>query len=155
MDVKAEMEAQAQTGLRESCTAENTYEEVEPAAVIEARTKEDGTREFLMRWADGEEDSWVAEKHVSVEVMNDFDQGLEYAEAEEVLEERTDAEGSRELLVRWKDTREEEWVPEVRGEVEERRVEGGVGVRDKRREKQAPCLCLMSWQWTCFLVSTS
>jgi len=92
---------------------ENTYEEIAPAAVLEARTREDGTREFLCQWEDGQEDSWVAEKHVSVDVMNDFDQGLEYAVAEAVLEERTDAEGAREFRVRWADTRAETWIPEM------------------------------------------
>ena len=40
------------------CGAENLYEEVEPVAVLDARLA-DGGREFLVRFPDAEEPSWV------------------------------------------------------------------------------------------------
>ena len=46
-------------------------------------------REFLVQW--GEEDiepSWVPLKHMADDVVEDFDQGLEYAEALRILEKR-------------------------------------------------------------------
>ena len=39
--------------------AENLYEEVEPVAVVDARLS-DGGREFLVKFPDAEEDSWVS-----------------------------------------------------------------------------------------------
>lgn len=39
--------------------AENLYEEVEPVAVLDARLS-DGGREFLVKFPDAEEDSWVS-----------------------------------------------------------------------------------------------
>ena len=39
--------------------AENLYEEVEPVAVTDARLS-DGGREFLVKFPDAEEDSWVS-----------------------------------------------------------------------------------------------
>ena len=39
--------------------AENLYEEVEPVAVTDARLSESG-REFLVKFPDAEEDSWVS-----------------------------------------------------------------------------------------------
>lgn len=38
--------------------AENLYEEVEPVAVLEARVSDAG-RDFLVKFPDAEEDSWV------------------------------------------------------------------------------------------------
>lgn len=39
--------------------ADNLYEEVEPVAVTDARLSESG-REFLVKFPDAEEDSWVS-----------------------------------------------------------------------------------------------
>ena len=41
------------------CLADNLFEEVEPVAVLKARKNENGTRDFLVKWSDGTEDSWV------------------------------------------------------------------------------------------------
>lgn len=42
-----------------SARADNLFEEVEPAAVLDTRANENGTRDFLVKWPDGAEDSWV------------------------------------------------------------------------------------------------
>ena len=39
--------------------ADNLFEEVEPAVILKDRKNENGTRDFLVKWADGEEDTWV------------------------------------------------------------------------------------------------
>jgi hypothetical protein len=39
--------------------AGNLFEEVEPAVILKDRKNENGTRDFLVKWADGEEDTWV------------------------------------------------------------------------------------------------
>lgn len=39
--------------------ADNLFEEVEPAAVLDTRANENGTRDYLVKWPDGAEDSWV------------------------------------------------------------------------------------------------
>ena len=38
---------------------DNLFEEVEPAVILKDRKNENGTRDFLVKWADGEEDTWV------------------------------------------------------------------------------------------------
>ena len=80
---------------------------------MEARAKDDGSREFLVEWEDGAEAAWVAQKYLSTEVMNDFDQGLEYGQATGIVEERKDANGEREFLVEWADGADACWIPEV------------------------------------------
>ncbi len=47
------------TRQRACGNAENLYEEVEPKAVLDARLS-DGGREFLVKFPDAEEDSWVS-----------------------------------------------------------------------------------------------
>ena len=71
---------------------------------------------------------WIHERHVAAEVQRDWDEGLEYADAEAVLDVRRSSKGKaagREFLVRWADagvggggasssaeTEKESWVPE-------------------------------------------
>ncbi len=42
--------------------ADNLFEEVEPAVILKDRKNENGTRDFLVKWADGEEDTWVGHR---------------------------------------------------------------------------------------------
>ena len=39
--------------------ADCLFEEVTPAALLDDRPCENGTRDFLVQWSDGAEDSWV------------------------------------------------------------------------------------------------
>ena len=39
---------------------------MEPSVILKDRMNENGTRDFLVKWADGEEDSWVSHKNSSV-----------------------------------------------------------------------------------------
>lgn len=43
-----------------SCAAGNLFEEVIPRRILEERPLENGAKEYLVQWYDGEEDSWVS-----------------------------------------------------------------------------------------------
>ena len=91
---------------------DNLFEDVDPAAVLDARqAEEDQAREFLVQFPDEEEPAWVAAKYVSEEVAADFDAGLEYCEAESVVDVRNRGD-SRTYLVRWGDGYPDSWEPE-------------------------------------------
>ena len=46
-------------------------------------------REFLVQWEEEDlEDTWVPLKHMAEDVLEDFDNGLEYAEAIRIVEKR-------------------------------------------------------------------
>ena len=42
--------------------AGNLFEEVLPKKVLESRTLPNGSKEYLVQWMDGTEDSWVSRK---------------------------------------------------------------------------------------------
>lgn len=75
--------------------ADSLFEEVPPAAILDVRSSEDGTRDFLIQWPDGSEDSWVNEKDVAEDVVEDYDKGLEYAEADCILEMKKKGDARR------------------------------------------------------------
>lgn len=45
---------------KDTAGAGNLFEEVEPAVILKDRKNENGTRDFLVKWADGGEDTWVS-----------------------------------------------------------------------------------------------
>ena len=53
------LSALARVAMRLCTLADNLFEEVEPAVILKDRKNENGTRDFLVKWADGEEDTWV------------------------------------------------------------------------------------------------
>lgn len=85
--------------LSHGVRADSLYEEVEPKSILDVRKNEDGTRDFLVQWADGAEDSWVAESYLAEDVIEDYEQGLEYAEAECIVEMKRKGD-ARQYLVR-------------------------------------------------------
>eukprot|EP00892_Ulva_mutabilis_P008942 jgi/Ulvmu1/641/UM010_0011.1 len=92
------------------------YEDVVPAAVLRKRVPavgEEGPVMYLISWRDDAPDSWVPEEFVSDEVKEDFEAGLEYAQASEILDSR-DVEDNcgREYLVRWADGAADSWEDE-------------------------------------------
>ena len=89
---------------------ENLFEDVAPGQVLASREAADGTREFLVQWPDGRDHSWVPQKYMADDVIVDFDSGLEYAEAESILEEKEE-DGGKVYLVRWRDGAEDSWEP--------------------------------------------
>lgn len=55
--------------------------------ILNVRTREeDGLREFLVQFPDGADDEWVEEKDMAPSVVEDYDNGLEYAVAREVVD---------------------------------------------------------------------
>ena len=90
---------------------DHLFEEVEPAAILKARTSPSGVREFLVQWPDGRDDAWVGAGDVAPDVVADFDAGLEYAAAEQLLRDRARGDG-REFLVHWADGAPDSWEAE-------------------------------------------
>ncbi|KAL4419209.1 hypothetical protein ABPG77_000603 [Micractinium sp. CCAP 211/92] len=91
---------------KEGEEAEKKEEGAEAAAAAgPART------EWLIKFSDEEEPVWVDEKYVSQEVVEDFEAGLEYAQAEAVLGCRQQGT-MRKYLVRWQDGYPDTWEPE-------------------------------------------
>jgi signal recognition particle protein len=64
-----------------------------------------------VQFADEEAPVWVAAKYVSSEVVEDFEAGLEYSEAAEVVDVRNRGD-CRAYLVRWGDGYPDSWEPE-------------------------------------------
>jgi signal recognition particle protein len=64
-----------------------------------------------VRFADDPDPVWVPARYVSPEVVQDFEGGLEYAEAAEVVDVRNRGD-SRAYLVRWGDGAPDSWEPE-------------------------------------------
>lgn len=87
------------------------YEDVEPEAILEVRENEDGTKDYLVRFTDDVDDMWINEKLVSQDVINDYNAGLEYVEAAQVLDMRQRGD-ERRFLVRWMDDYPDSWEPE-------------------------------------------
>lgn len=85
----------------------DTYETLQPVAVLDVRVI-NSEKEYLIQWPDDCEDSWVPEKDVAEDVRDDFESGLEYAEAEAILDRKI-RKGERYYLVRWKDDYEDSW----------------------------------------------
>lgn len=93
---------------------ENLFEDVYPSAVLDSRVPEagnDDAKEYLIQFADEQEPVWVAAKYVSEEVIEDFQAGLEYAEADEILDVRNRGD-SRTYLIKWRDDYPSSWEPE-------------------------------------------
>jgi signal recognition particle protein len=97
---------------------DNLYEDVEPEAVLDIREEENeeegetkaGT-EYLVKFSDEEDPVWIAEKYMSEEVISDFNEGLEYSQAKEIIDRRNKGD-SRAYLVRWMDGYPDSWEPE-------------------------------------------
>merc|ERR1712083_30623 len=91
---------------------ENIFEDVIPKQVLDARELENGSREFFVQWMENvtNEGSWLKQKYLADDVIADYDNGLEYADGEEIIDERK-VDGSKEFLVKWLDGCEPTWEP--------------------------------------------
>ncbi|XP_077246294.1 chloroplast signal recognition particle component (CAO) [Tasmannia lanceolata] len=124
---------------------EAVFEYAEVEEVLEKRGKGEKV-EYLVRWKDGGGNEWVREGWIGEDLVRDFEAGLEYGVAEEVVAMREggeDGEGKREFLVKWVDIEEATWEPEenVDSELigEFLRKEGGEGMEGMRAlETQQP-----------------
>ncbi len=90
---------------------DNLFEDVLPDAVMECREMDEGAKEYLVKFPDEDEPIWVHEKYMSEEVVSDYQDNLEYANAEKILDVRNKGD-SRAYLVKWMDGSEDTWEPE-------------------------------------------
>jgi len=99
--------------LEEVCNSltDMLYEEVPPGAIMEERRGSDGKREFLVAFTDGREDAWVHERDVSAAVLEDYEAGLEYAEAVAIVD-MVQVGTERKFKIQWSDNYPVSWEPE-------------------------------------------
>ncbi|GAQ90615.1 Chloroplast SRP43 Subunit of Signal Recognition particle [Klebsormidium nitens] len=90
------------------------YEDVSVEQILDKRTVEGGTAgamtEYLVRWSDGTEDTWEPATNIADDLIQDFEAGLEYGVAEQILEKRRRKKRT-EYLVKWQDSEEPSWEP--------------------------------------------
>lgn len=89
---------------------DDIYETLEPVAILDMRTIGDD-KEYLVQWPDEVEDSWVSESEVADDVREDYENGLEYAEAKGIVKMRKKGD-ERLYLVRWCDDHKDTWEAE-------------------------------------------
>ncbi|BBN01716.1 signal recognition particle 43 kDa protein [Marchantia polymorpha subsp. ruderalis] len=89
---------------------EAMFETVEVEQILEKRTGDDGVAEYLVKWSDESEDSWVQASDIGEDLLKDFEDGLEYGMVDKVLMKRL-IDGKVEYLVKWTDEAET-WEPE-------------------------------------------
>ncbi|MCL7051434.1 hypothetical protein MKW94_009087 [Papaver nudicaule] len=90
---------------------EAIYEFAEVDEILEKRGQDDKV-EYLVKWKDSDEKEWVKAGLIGEDLVKDFEDGLEYAVAEEVMDCREGNEKKREFLVKWSDIEEATWEPE-------------------------------------------
>lgn len=86
------------------------FETVEVEQVLDRRSTAGGGIEYLVKWKDGAPDDWVSAESVADDLIKDYEAGLEYGIAEEIVEKREE-NGQVEYLVRWADTEQPTWEP--------------------------------------------
>ncbi|XP_055805864.1 signal recognition particle 43 kDa protein, chloroplastic isoform X2 [Solanum dulcamara] len=87
------------------------FEYAQVEEILEKRGKGENV-EYLVKWKDGEDNEWVKAWLISEDLVRDFEAGLEYAEAECILEKREGEDRKGEYLVKWTDIEEATWEPE-------------------------------------------
>ncbi|KAI5083084.1 hypothetical protein GOP47_0002827 [Adiantum capillus-veneris] len=86
------------------------FDTVEVEQVLDRRSAGNGKVEYFVKWKDGAPEEWIDAENVADDLIQDYEAGLEYGIAEEILEKR-DKEGKVEYLVRWADAEEPTWEP--------------------------------------------
>ncbi|CAM8984982.1 unnamed protein product [Rhodiola kirilowii] len=87
------------------------FEYAEVQEIIERRGFDDKI-EYLVKWKDGGDCEWVKKGLIDAGLVRDYEEGLEYAVAEKILEKRDGEEGRIEYLVKWTDMDDATWEPE-------------------------------------------
>ncbi|MEW5297785.1 MAG: hypothetical protein WDW36_000969 [Sanguina aurantia] len=107
---------------------EKLYDEVEPLQILEVRQLSNEfvdpadpaaaakmtaapERQFLVAFGDGQPDEWVNECNVASDIISDYEAGLEYAEAESVIDV-AQVGTERRFKVRWADDYPPSWEAE-------------------------------------------
>ncbi|KAL9687344.1 hypothetical protein QQ045_031744 [Rhodiola kirilowii] len=87
------------------------FEYAEVHEIIERRGFDDKI-EYLVKWKDGGDCEWVKKGLIDAGLVRDYEEGLEYAIAEKILEKRDGEEGRIEYLVKWTDMDDATWEPD-------------------------------------------
>ena len=112
-------EAQARKAGLEMCLKlieEVIYEVAEVERLMDKRvsdTAQGRVTEYLVRWVDGGEgtgDTWEPAVSIGADVIEDYEDGYEFADVDALLDRRETPNGRVEYLVRWADGAEE-WQP--------------------------------------------
>lgn len=86
------------------------YETVEVEQVLDKRFGDGELPEYLVKWSDDSENSWIPATDIGEDLLKDYEAGLEYGIVEQVLD-RKDVDGTVQYFVKWSDG-QESWEPE-------------------------------------------
>lgn len=89
---------------------DSVFESVEVEQILDKRTGVGGKVEYLVKWKDGAPEEWLAAEFVGEDLVQDYEAGLEYGIAENILEKREE-NGVIEYLVKWADIELPTWEP--------------------------------------------
>jgi len=56
------------------------FEEVPPSSIKQSRLTEDNLKEYLIEWLDDCPDSWILEENIAEDLLQDYAEGMEYAQ---------------------------------------------------------------------------
>lgn len=87
------------------------YEEVPPVALLDSRVDNEGQQQYLVQYSDGRDDEWLPASCLAADVVEDYELGLEYTTALEVLDV-VQIGMDRKFKIRWSDDYPESWEPE-------------------------------------------
>eukprot|EP00199_Chlamydomonas_sp_CCMP681_P002019 CAMPEP_0119102154 /NCGR_PEP_ID=MMETSP1180-20130426/1002_1 /TAXON_ID=3052 ORGANISM="Chlamydomonas cf sp, Strain CCMP681" /NCGR_SAMPLE_ID=MMETSP1180 /ASSEMBLY_ACC=CAM_ASM_000741 /LENGTH=346 /DNA_ID=CAMNT_0007086393 /DNA_START=181 /DNA_END=1221 /DNA_ORIENTATION=- len=94
-----------------NCVTDLLYEEAQVACVLQERRGFDGSRQVLVSWTDGHEDSWVADQDVSASLLQDYEEGMEFSPVQQVLD-MVQVGTTRRFKIHWGDNYPDSWEPE-------------------------------------------
>jgi len=112
-------EAQARKSGLEMCLKlieDVVFEVAEVERLMDKRvsdTAQGRVTEYLVRWVDGGDgtgDTWEPAVSIGADVIEDYENGYEFADVDAILDRRDTANGRVEYLVRWSDG-VEDWQP--------------------------------------------
>lgn len=88
------------------------FEEVPPCSIKQSRVTEDNVKEYLVEWLDDCPDSWVLEEDIAVDLLQDYAEGIEYAQLRDVFVVPPGSSASMEQnkrLITWVDEAPPSW----------------------------------------------
>lgn len=91
----------------------HVFEEVPPLSIRTSQQGRNQDREYLVQWLDGYEDSWVSNIYVADDLIRDYDEGAEYALAENSYPQTNQKRHYENTLaiIKWEDEMLPCWQP--------------------------------------------
>lgn len=89
---------------------DSIFENIEVEQILDKRTGVGDKVEYLVKWKDGAPEEWLAAEFIGEDLVQDYEAGLEYGMAENILEKREE-NGVIEYLVKWADIELPTWEP--------------------------------------------